>query len=232
MITTLPYLAISMGLVSSFHCMGMCGPVALALPARNGTLARQAAGVLAYNAGRALTYAMFGIVIGTLGASLAWLGVLRYASVAVGILMLGHVFWPLGLDQRLHMPPFWQRAIIRVKQKMGLYLKKTGLSSMLLLGMLNGAIPCGLVYLALTSSVATGSPWGGSAFMALFGLGTMPAMLVIGLAKQRFTPALRSRVRKLAPIMVAIAGLWLVTRGIMAPDPDHSKNAAGVTICR
>jgi hypothetical protein len=232
MTTVLPYLAISMGLISSFHCVGMCGPIALALPVHKGTRARQLTGVLAYNAGRALTYALFGIVIGTLGASLAWLGILRYASIAVGVAMLGYVLWPSGLEQRLHMPLFWQKTISRLRQGMGFYLKRGNLSGMLLLGMLNGAIPCGMVYMALISSVATGSTWGGGAFMALFGLGTMPAMLALGIARQQFTPALRSRIRKLTPVLMAVAGIWLVARGVMTSYPDHSKPAAGITICR
>ncbi len=232
MVTVLPYLAVSMGLISSFHCVGMCGPIALALPVHKGTRGQQVAGVLAYNVGRTLTYAMFGALIGALGASLDWLGVLRYASIAVGITMLGYVCWPSGMEKRLHMPLFWQKTVNRLRQRMGLYLKKTDLPGMLALGMLNGAIPCGMVYMALTSSVATGSAWGGGAFMALFGLGTMPAMLVLAIAKQQFTPALRTRIRRLTPVLVAIAGIWLIARGVIASYPGLSKPAAGITICR
>ncbi|SEI38454.1 hypothetical protein SAMN05216327_101102 [Dyadobacter sp. SG02] len=232
MITVLSYLAISMGLISSFHCVGMCGPIALALPVHKGTRRRRVAGVFAYNAGRALTYATFGMAIGTLGASLAWLGVLRYASIAIGIGMLGYVFWPSGIGQRLHMPVFWQKTVGRLKQIMGLYLKRIDVTGMVLLGMLNGAIPCGMVYMALVSSVATGSTLGGAAFMALFGVGTMPGMLALGIAKQRFTPTLSTRIRKLTPVLVAIAGIWLVARGVMASYHDHSKPAMGITICR
>lgn len=232
MITVLPYLAISMGLISSFHCVGMCGPIALALPVHKGTRTQQIAGVLAYNAGRALTYATFGMVIGTLGASLAWLGALRYASIAVGVAMLGYVLWPAGLEQRLHMPVFWQKAVARLKQTMGIYLKRKDFPGLLLLGMLNGAIPCGMVYMALMSSVATGSAWAGGTFMALFGLGTMPAMLALGIAKQQFTPALRTRIRKLTPVLVAIAGIWLVARGITTSYPESPRASAGITICR
>lgn len=232
MITVLPYLAISMGLVSSFHCVGMCGPVALALPVHKGTRARQIAGVLAYNAGRALTYAMFGLLVGTLSASLAWLGFLRYASIAVGIAVLGYAFLPSHVERRLHMPLFWQKAVGRLKRRMGTFLQRKDLPGMLLLGMLNGAIPCGMVYMALTSSVATGSALGGGAFMALFGLGTMPAMLALGIAKQRFTPALRTRIRKLTPLLVAIAGIWLVARGVITSYPDYSEPAPEITICR
>ncbi len=221
-----------MGLIASFHCVGMCGPIALALPVHKGTRMRQIAGVLAYNAGRALTYATFGVVLGTLGASLAWLGVLRYASVAVGAAMLAYVFWPAGLEQRLHMPLFWQKTVGRLRQRMAIYLKRNDLPGMLLLGMLNGAIPCGMVYMALMSSVATGSAWGGGAFMALFGLGTLPAMLALGIARQQLTPALRTRIRKLTPVLVAIAGIWLVARGVMTSYPAPSRASAGITICR
>jgi len=231
-VTVLPYLAISMGLIASFHCVGMCGPITLALPVHKGTRMRQIAGVLAYNAGRALTYATFGVVLGTLGASLAWLGVLRYASVAVGAAMLAYVFWPAGLEQRLHMPLFWQKTVGRLRQRMAIYLKRNDLPGMLLLGMLNGAIPCGMVYMALMSSVATGSAWGGGAFMALFGLGTLPAMLALGIARQQLTPALRTRIRKLTPVLVAIAGIWLVARGVMTSYPAPSRASAGITICR
>lgn len=232
MITVLPYLAISMGLISSFHCVGMCGPIALALPVHKGTRTQQIAGVLAYNAGRTLTYATFGIVIGTLGASLAWLGVLRYASMGIGVAMLLYVLWPSGLERRLHMPLFWQKIVSLLRQKMGLRLKRTDLFGMLTLGTLNGAVPCGMVYMALMSSVATGSAWSGGAFMALFGLGTMPAMLALGIARQQFTPALRTRIRKLTPVLVAIAGIWLVARGIATSYPNPTKSSSGITICR
>jgi uncharacterized protein len=232
MISALPYLAISMGLISSFHCVGMCGPIALALPIHTGTRAQQAARVLAYNAGRALTYATFGIIIGSIGASLAWLGVLRYASVGAGLAMLAYVCWPARLGKRLHMPLFWQETVGRIRHKMGIYLKRKDLPGILLLGMLNGAVPCGMVYMALLSSVATGSTWGGGLFMGLFGIGTMPAMFALGIARQHFTPSLRTRVRKLTPFFIAVAGIWLVARGVMNPYPGHTKSPASITICR
>jgi uncharacterized protein len=108
-----------MGFISSFHCVGMCGPIALALPIHKGTRTRQVASVLAYNAGRALTYATLGMMIGTLGASLEWLGMLRYASIAVGLAMLGYVLWPSGLEQQLHMPAFWQHFVGQIRKRMG-----------------------------------------------------------------------------------------------------------------
>jgi uncharacterized protein len=89
-----------------------------------------------------------------------------------------------------------------------------------------------MVYMALMSSVATGSAWGGGLFMALFGLGTMPAMLALGIARQQFTPALRTRIRKLTPVLIAMAGLWLVVRGVTATYAEYAKSKPDITICR
>ena len=176
----LPYLAISMGLMSSFHCIGMCGPIALALPVQRGTFLQKFGGLFIYNGGRALTYAALGAAIGTIGSSLAWLGYMRYLSVFAGILILVFILWPSKLDRYLHPPGFWKEAVNHLKKGMSQMLHSRKMFGWLMLGMLNGLLPCGLVYLALISSVATGSVAGGSTFMLLFGIGTLPMMMTIG----------------------------------------------------
>jgi sulfite exporter TauE/SafE len=94
MTTALPYLAFTMGLISSLHCIGMCGPIALALPVHKGSRLKQFSGLLLYNSGRALSYSALGLLVGGIGTSIAWLGYLRYLSVFAGLLMLAYVFWP------------------------------------------------------------------------------------------------------------------------------------------
>lgn len=232
----LPYLALSMGLMSSFHCVGMCGPIALALPVPRGNKWMQIAGLLTYNLGRTLTYALLGLLLGLLGSSLSWIGYLRYLSVFSGVLMLGYVFWPGYLDRHLHTPAFWQKIIQQIKRQMAEMLRSKSLLSWLLLGILNGLLPCGLVYLALISSAATGGAWPGSLFMLLFGAGTLPAMMAVGFFKQWFTISLRTKMRKLTPIMLAIAGVLLVVRGFMIEFPvsgpaSPQSNAQAITIC-
>jgi uncharacterized protein len=232
MTTALPYLALSMGLISSIHCIGMCGPIALALPVRTESKWRRFAGLLTYNAGRTFTYGCLGIIVGTIGTSLSWLGFLRYGSVLIGGLMLASVLWPAAVTRHMHFPALWTQMVSGIKQRMGKALKRGNVSRTLVLGMLNGLIPCGLVYMALVSSVVTGSIAGGGIFMLLFGLGTIPAMAGIGLAGQLLTPALRTRFRKLTPVLIAVAGIWLIARGIVAPHHDKAEMQTTITMCR
>ena len=232
MIGALPFLALTMGLMSSFHCIGMCGPIALALPIHNGNWWQKFAGLTVYNLGRAICYAMLGAVIGSIGSSLVWIGYLRYLSVLAGMLMIAYVFWPSKLDTYFHPPRFWQQAVNQVKKGMSQMLKSRKMHGWFLLGILNGLLPCGMVYLALVSSVATGSILGGGLFMFLFGAGTLPMMMTVGFFKNWFTPALRTRMRKLTPVMLVVAGIWLVGRGVFIEYPSGKVGSSSeITIC-
>ena len=230
MTTALPLLALTMGLVSSLHCIGMCGPIALAMPVHKGNFLRQAAGLLIYNMGRAGGYALLGMLVGSIGASLAWLGLLQYLSVAAGMVMLFYVFWPGSLNRHFRAPAFWVKIINSLKKKMALLLQSRRLDRSILLGFLNGLLPCGMVYMALISSVATGSVAGSGIYMLFFGLGTFPAMLAVGFARQKITPAIRSRISHLTPFLLALAGVLLVARGILVELPQ--PGSATVTVCK
>ncbi|KAA0994189.1 sulfite exporter TauE/SafE family protein [Dyadobacter sp. UC 10] len=222
-----------MGLVSSLHCIGMCGPIALAMPVHRGNFVWQAAGLLTYNLGRAGGYALLGMLVGSLGASLAWIGLLQYLSIAAGIVMLFYVFWPGSLNRYLKPPVFWVKLISTLKKKMALLLQSRRLDKSALLGFLNGLLPCGMVYMALLSSVATGSTAGGAIYMLLFGLGTFPAMLAVGLARQKISPAVRSRINHFTPFVLALAGIWLVARGIWVELPQRRVGSSStVTVCK
>ncbi|GHB71607.1 sulfite exporter TauE/SafE family protein [Persicitalea jodogahamensis] len=212
-------LAFTLGLMSSFHCVGMCGPIALALPVHHGSRWRQVTGLLTYNLGRVGTYTLLGAGIGALGGAVLWMGYLRYLSIVAGAAMLMYVFWPTHLDRILKTPLFWQKAIGQLKSRMAAQLRSQKLHSWAALGMLNGLLPCGLVYLALISSVATGSAISGGVYMLAFGLGTLPAMMAVGFFKQWFSPSLRGQMRRLTPVFVAVAGIWLLGRGLWIRVP-------------
>ncbi|CAG5069373.1 hypothetical protein DYBT9623_02109 [Dyadobacter sp. CECT 9623] len=233
MTTALPLLALTMGLVSSLHCIGMCGPIALAMPVHRGSRWRQAAGLLTYNFGRAGGYVLLGLLVGSIGASLAWIGLLKYLSIAVGFTMLLYVFWPGSFNSHFRPPVFWVKIVSDLKKKMALLLQSGDLEKSALLGFLNGLLPCGMVYMALLSSVATGSIAGSGVYMLLFGLGTFPAMLAVGFARQKITPAIRSKINYFTPFVLALAGIWLVARGFLTelPQPQSGK-ATSVTVCK
>ena len=225
------FLAITMGLMSSFHCVGMCGPIVLALPLGNGTRLHQFIRISIYNTGRILTYAALGLALGSVGSTLAWIGYLRYISILAGALMIAYVFWPALVNRFLHMPGFWSKTVQRLKKSMSKMLKSRNLSSSMILGALNGLLPCGLVYLALVSSVVTGDIVGGATYMLFFGLGTLPAMMAVGCFRQWFTPFMRTRMRQLTPVMLCLAGIWLVARGVVIQYPVASQQGRQIPIC-
>jgi sulfite exporter TauE/SafE len=221
-----------MGLISSLHCIGMCGPIALALPVHKGSRLQQFSGLLIYNSGRVLSYSVLGLLVGGIGTSLAWLGYLRYLSVFAGLLMLVYVFWPARLDKHFRPPVFWARSVGFLKKRMSVLLQSRTAGGWLALGIFNGLIPCGMVYMALMSSIATGNVTSGAIYMMIFGLGTFPAMVSIGIAKQKFTPVFRSHIRRFAPVMLAVAGIWLVVRGLLVDLPVNSESHHQITICK
>lgn len=226
------FLAFSLGLMSSFHCVGMCGPIALALPIHKGSKSRQLGGLLTYNLGRASTYALLGALIGALGGAVAWVGYLRYLSVAAGVLMILYAVWPSRLDHAFRVPGFWQKSVGKVKAGMARLLQSRSVAGWVALGMLNGLLPCGMVYLAVVSAVAMGSAANGAAYMFFFGLGTIPAMMAVGFFKHWFSPVVRTKMRRLTPILMAVAGVWLVARGLMIQVPVNFFGApAEIPVC-
>lgn len=222
--SALPFLALSMGLMSSLHCIGMCGPIAMALPVHRGGVLQQVIGLLVYNGGRALTYSLLGVLFGLIGSSLVLLGLMRYLTIAVGIVILLYVLLPVTVGSRFHPPLIWDRAVGVVKNKLGKYLRSNNPGGWLLLGVFNGLLPCGLVYLALITSVATGTVANGGIFMLLFGLGTFPAMFAVGFFRHYFTPVLRTKFRRILPVMLGLVGIWLIVRGVLIQFPSSSSS--------
>jgi sulfite exporter TauE/SafE len=218
--SALPLLALSMGLLSSLHCIGMCGPIALALPVYKGGLFQQLTGLLVYNGGRALTYSLLGVFFGLVGSSLVVLGLMRYLTIAVGVIILLYVVLPTKVGSRLHPPLKWNRAVAAVKSRLAKYLRSNHAGGWFLLGVFNGLLPCGLVYLALITSVATGTVVNGGLFMLLFGLGTFPAMFAVGFFRHYFTPVSRTKFRRILPIMLGVVGIWLIVRGVLIEFPS------------
>lgn len=232
MSNALPLLALTMGLTSSFHCIGMCGPIALALPIQRTGKFKQILSLLSYNGGRALSYAFFGALLGLMGSALAWVGYLRYFSILAGLLMVGYVVFQKKSDTFLHAPGFWQKSVQSVKRLMAKLLQSGNPFHFLFLGMLNGLLPCGMVYLALISSLATGNMYGGAVYMFVFGLGTLPVMMAVGFFKQLFTPGIRNQMRRATPVIICIAGVWLVARGLMIHYPTNaSMNPKEIPVC-
>ncbi len=218
----------ALGLVSSLHCVQMCGPIVLSYSVALESLQKSTPGKsaflllrnhLAYNAGRIFTYSALGAVAGVAGGTLGLLGrltglthILAIASgvmmIVVGISMLGLIPASLLGSKLLQIPSSFLRRI-------GKLLSAAGARNRFLLGLALGFLPCGLIYAALLKAMSAGSPAGGAETMAAFGLGTAGALLAIGM----FSSAIRMRLNRwgsqLAAAGVLLMGVLLVWRGTM-----------------
>lgn len=203
--------ALSLGFLSSLHCMGMCGPIALALPLNRSSTFTILGGLLLNNTSRIAGYALMGLLAGILGKSMAIAGLQNYLSIVAGVIMLLFLFGTLthftsiGLMQRLTGK--WKSAAAKLFGNSSPY-------TLSLIGLLNAFLPCGFVYMALAGAAATGHIAYGALFMMLFGAGTAPALIFVAFAGYMLKPQARSHARKLTPIFVTALACVLILRGL------------------
>mgnify|MGYP001204068179 CR=1 FL=1 len=208
------YAAIILGLMSSLHCLGMCGPLVFALPVRTTNKWNKLFKYLLYNIGRITTYALLGMVSGLIGKGFVAAGMQKMLSVGAGIFIIAAIivmYNPVRLGL-LNQFSHWINQ--QVKAGFQRYFKSSGFFSLFVLGVLNGLLPCGVVYIALLSAIATGDSLSGAIYMMLFGLGTMPLMLTVGIAGNLFREKIKPAFFKIIPIIGCIVGVMLVVRGL------------------
>lgn len=213
--------ALAIGFFGSFHCIGMCGPIALALPGKNDSTISLIWGRLLYNIGRVLTYTFLGVIFGMIGHSIALAGFQQSVSIILGALIFtGALFQFKSLEG-------WKKKIgfdslfNRLEQLMLSQFKKGGTITLFTIGILNGLLPCGFVYVGLAGSVTTGSIVQGTLFMTLFGIGTIPAMMAMSLAPGFVSLKWRQRINKFIPYLAAAFGIYLIYRGIIVGEMLH-----------
>ncbi|MCB9189875.1 MAG: sulfite exporter TauE/SafE family protein [Flavobacteriales bacterium] len=205
--------AISLGLVSNFHCLGMCGPIALAIPVKSHSISSRLASILTYNSGRIFTYALIGGMFGIFGQGISMAGFQQQLSLVLGALIILSAIAIL-IDRRTNfLSKILPKQAMILQQKMGNYLRKQGYMNNFILGFLNGLLPCGLVYFALVGALSTGSFINGILFMIFFGIGTLPVMILMPWIKDLLTVNFRSKLQKSVPIFLLVFGAILFVRG-------------------
>lgn len=207
--------AFILGLVGSLHCAGMCGPLALALPSSGASAPAFLLGRLAYNLGRIFTYCALGVLFGLVGKTLLLAGVQRWVSIGLGVLLLAGLFG----SRRLALSRPLEALVGRLKRGMSGLLRRRSFASLWLLGLLNGLLPCGMVYAAGVGAAATGGAFAGSQYMAAFGLGTVPMMLGIGLSGRLIPLSFRLRLVRAIPLSVFLLATLLILRGLSLGIP-------------
>lgn len=223
----------SLGAVSSLHCVGMCGPLALALPVHHLSRTRQLLSLFIYQFGRIITYAAFGLLFGIAGRRIYVAGFQQWFSIVMGatvlvLVILYHVY-------KNPLQPSFSRKVFSGVQSymMKAFRSRKSAFGFLALGMANGLLPCAMVYVAVAGALTTTQVSYSVMFMAMFGAGTLPAMMIIGYFGRMVSLPVRNMFRKSIPVFMTIMAIVLILRGMNLGIPFISpmlQGPAGETV--
>lgn len=208
------YTALIFGLLSSFHCLGMCGPIALMLPVSRTNQPQRIVQILIYHLGRITSYAILGLFFGLIGKGLYFAGLQQYISIIAGVLMILYVIIPERKIVNISIFKSFQMIFTKVKNHLGQQFKRKTFDAFFSIGVLNGFLPCGLVYVALFGALAMGDYLMSGLFMILFGLGTIPMMSAITLFSNAISVPVRNKIRRFVPIMLLLMASLFIIRGL------------------
>lgn len=214
-----------LGISSSLHCLGMCGPIAMALPLNrqsNGTIFW---GALQYNLGRVVTYAILGMIAGLFGLTVHTFGFLQWASILAGAFLILFA-WRKLLTRvpMLHAPNFFLTG--KLNSLLGKVIRSKRPGKLVFLGSLNGLFPCGMVYAALLNAILAGSPMASATAMISFGIGTLPAMIFVSFAIGKISAEKQQAFRRALPYILSIVGVIIMLRGMNLNIPYLSPKVS------
>ncbi|KLT69999.1 sulfite exporter TauE/SafE family protein [Flavobacterium sp. ABG] len=208
------YSAFIFGLISSFHCIGMCGPIAMMLPVDRTNEAKKSAQIMTYHLGRLTAYAIIGLLFGLLGRVFFLAGLQQKMSIFIGVAMILVVLIPEKTISKYNFSKPVYKIISKIKSSLGSHFKNKSYKSLFLIGLLNGFLPCGMVYVALFGAMAMQSAGLGVLYMLLFGLGTVPLMTLVVYINSIITVSFRNRIQKVIPYVAVLIGVLFILRGL------------------
>jgi sulfite exporter TauE/SafE len=225
-----------LGLFGGMHCIGMCGPIALAIPGRQGA-ATNLLHKSFYNTGRVITYTILGLFTGLIGQGFSFAGWQQGLSIFLGVFLILVIVTSKSGNLNIPTGRFISTLTNGIKNYFAQFLRRRSMGSALAMGMVNGLLPCGLVYIALAASIAGGSIKSGAMYMLVFGLGTFPIMLGVSLAGNFIGPVFRQKIYRLVPVLIVTLGLIFILRGMnlgipyVSPNLKGSHGASGIENC-
>lgn len=218
------YSAIILGLISSFHCIGMCGPIAMMLPVEKNNPAKKTTQILTYQLGRIVAYSSLGLLFGLLGKGLFIAGLQQQLSIIVGLLMILVALIPEKVFARYNFSKPVYKVISNVKSSLGKQFKNKSYKSLFTIGLLNGYLPCGMVYVALFGAIAMQNITLSTTYMFLYGIGTIPMMSAVVYISNFITPKNRNTIQKAIPVLTILIGMLFIVRGLGLDIPYISPS--------
>ncbi|MFH7015122.1 sulfite exporter TauE/SafE family protein [Flavobacterium sp. FlaQc-47] len=208
------YSAFILGLISSLHCIGMCGPIAMMLPVDHQNEAKKVTQIITYHLGRLSAYAIIGLIFGLLGRGFFLAGIQQKMSLIIGLTMIIVVLIPEKTFSKYNFSKPVYKIISKVKSSLGNEFKNKTYKSLFTIGLLNGFLPCGMVYVALFGAIAMQSAGFGVLYMVLFGLGTVPLMTIVVYVHSLLKLPFRNKIQKAIPYVAVVIGVLFILRGL------------------
>lgn len=224
--------AFILGLLGSFHCVGMCGPIAFMLPIDRSNSVKSFLQITSYHIGRLIAYGIIGLLFSLLGRSFYLFGLQQQISILTGVVMILFIIYPkLGSNFQTLIKPL-TILVVKLKSALGNQLKKKQKRVFILLGLLNGFLPCGLVYIAVFGALVMPSVIYGTSYMIFFGLGTVPLMVATTFLGNFTSNYIKSKFQKVIPYIVVVIGVLFIIRGLGLDIPYVSpiKEVAEITV--
>lgn len=225
---TSPLAALTAGLLTSIHCVGMCGPLACTFCPK-GSARSAMGGLAAYHGGRLLSYSLIGAILGLVGASAAWIFAGAPTHLLPWAFALFFLSIALGIEKRIPIPAFargWLGRLHSGARSLG----PTRLGG--LLGLATPFLPCGPLYLVAGVALFSGSPVRGGALMAAFALGTIPLLLGVQSQAARLQSALSpTAMRRLQRGLAFASACLIVWRAVDGATFTPADPAAGAAAC-
>jgi sulfite exporter TauE/SafE len=220
---------LALGFLGSLHCIGMCGPIALALPSQSKSKLSFYSGRILYNLGRVVTYSIMGLVIGLIGQKINLAGYQQIVSIVLGVVILVIVLLPSRIKNYFIQLKPVQIITKKLQSSIGVLFRKGSQSSLFSIGILNGFLPCGFVYVALAGAVAMGNVEKSILFMVLFGIGTIPAMFSASIVTNLFGQNFRKKIHRAIPVFASVLAVIFILRGLNLGIPYLSPKMKTVT---
>ncbi len=199
------FYGMSIGFLGSIHCIGMCGPIVFVL--KNSSTKY----LLSYNFGRITTYIILGLALGSIGAAIKLFGYQQYLSIFCGVIILLYYF---GEKSKIPFPKFMDQILLKTKTKLGVLLQSNHKKNYVFIGLLNGLLPCGLLYFALANALSKGSILYSLLYMLGFGLATVPALFLLPKLKQLQWLQNTKYFALFMKYFILITAIFLILRGM------------------
>jgi sulfite exporter TauE/SafE len=194
------------------------------LPVDRTNEAKKVTQIITYHLGKLTAYGILGLIFGLLGRTFYLAGIQQKLSIIVGILMIMVAIIPENVFAKYNFSKPVYRVVSKLKSSLGQQFKSKSYQSLFTIGLLNGFLPCGMVYVAIFGAIAMQSVSMGIVYMLLFGLGTIPLLTAVIYVSNLLSISLRRTLQKMIPIVAVLIGMLFIIRGLGLDIPYLSPS--------